>query len=139
MSEEKLYGRPGDEYMERDPYDVWERWYDDGSVGEAKIEEWSTVGWDRILTRGDVIAERVAEWAYDDHAMNEDASEALSKAAGDPEVIAAFDAARDLMAKKTAPGWIFSHKLLRTGTMRTVGSAESTTSPIEGVIDWDEP
>jgi hypothetical protein len=136
---EMLYGRPGDEYMESDPHDVWERWWDDGSVGDAKIEEWSTIGLDGILASGAVIAERVAEWTYDEHAMSDSAGEELSRAAGDPEVIAAFDAARDIMAKKAGTGWLFSHRLLRTGTMRTVGSAESTTNPIDGVIDWDEP
>jgi len=132
MNAETLYGRPGDEEFHRDERDVWEIWWDTGSEGDddtTQIEEWSTRGWP--VESGDDIACRVAEYACDDMSDCRGVDDML-KAAEHPEVIAAFQAARDLLVAKAGSGWLFCDRLLRTGTMSTGGTPEKP----EPVIDW---
>lgn len=121
---DKLYGFDGDEYLHNDPQTVYENWVADNDfpacleydaefdlpgLKALEIEEWSAIPASAALVDARDIAERVAEWFADDCGF-EDAAEEATSAAGDPEVIAAFDVARDLMASKMR-FWVADRKL----------------------------
>lgn len=112
---DELYGFDGDEFLEVSPVAVYERWASDSDFPDCinfptdgalyrvpaslEIVEWSTapVG-ERLLS-----VDRILETIYDhfaDDAEYEDASDDLERQLGKPEVIAAFTAARDLLASK---------------------------------------
>jgi hypothetical protein len=128
-----LYGLEGAEYMQSDPRDVWERWWDDGGEGITTIEEWTTADFGGFVRSADVMAENEAEWACDDIGMD-GASEAILRAASDPDVIAAFEVARQTLINRVT-GWSFSDKLRRTGKMTTVSSTAGQPEPF---IEWSE-
>ena len=127
-----LYGRPGDEYMVSGEEGVTERWYDDGADPERNtIEEWSTEGgFNQFIMSASSTAEWVAEHANDE-IMFEDAGKALTEAARDPEVIAAFEIAREALTARAGKTWLFADKLLRTGAMKLHNDSV--------VIEWGEP
>jgi hypothetical protein len=128
MEDDKLYGFDGDEYLQSDPVTVYENWANDWdfpscltdpdgfapepfTLGQLVIEEWST----RPVGDGLVSADRILEWIYDgfcDDAVFDEAGEACERAASDPEVVAAFEAARSLMASKIT-GWKMADRKLR--------------------------
>jgi hypothetical protein len=127
-----LYGQPGAEIMDQDEETVAEKWYDDGAESDRNtIEEWSTEGgFNQFVMSASSTAEWVAEHANDD-IMFEDAGKALMEAAQDPEVIAAFEVAREALTARAGKTWLFADKLLRTGTMIVVGNCP--------FIEWNEP
>ena len=114
-----LYGKPGAEEMSLDEEDVAARWYDDGADLESNIiEEWSTEGgFEQFIMSASSTAEWVSDHASDE-VLFEEAAEALSNAARDPEVIAAFEVAREALINKAGKRWLFAGKLNRTGLMK---------------------
>lgn len=116
---DKLYGKPGDEYLHRDPFDVWQGWHDDGGDGSVEIEEWSTTGFGAFVWSADLIVEHVVDHAGDE-VLSEEAYETLVRASKKPEVVAAFEKARTALLEASSTGWLFADELLRTGTATTV-------------------
>jgi hypothetical protein len=102
-SEKRLYGLPGAEVLHLDPATVYESEIDpwlDEHKGSWEIEEWSVAPKvARLMDAGSII-ERVVEWAVDDSCPDEHACEDIEKAGRDPEVLAAFENARQVMASK---------------------------------------
>jgi hypothetical protein len=114
MTDHMLYGFEGDEYLDYDPAAVYERWANDhdydppnmlmadwGRPEKLEIIEWSSNSGDEFMPS----AARIAEWAsevYCDDAMFEDPGDQMGKAASAPDVIEAFEAARQLMLSKVA-------------------------------------
>jgi hypothetical protein len=131
-----LYGLEGAEILHDDPHDVWELWWDDGGEGVTTIEEWTVTGFAEFVRSADVIAESEAEWACDDAGM-EGAGEAIMRAAARPEVIAAFEAARQALIEGVS-GWRFADKLRRTGKMSTVTTDADGVETLGPLFEWSE-
>lgn len=111
---DRLYGLPGDEWMEHDPAGVYERWECNNDTEDSEcrvpflIEEWAAVGLGQIL-RAD-CAGRVLEWLGDDlyeSEVSEGAADAIAAAVVDPEVVAAFEAAVQVLRQRlNRTGWL---------------------------------
>jgi hypothetical protein len=103
-SEKRLYGVPGAEVLHLDPAAVYESaidpWVDEHDRRPWEIEEWTVAEKiDRLMRTVDIV-ERVVEWTVDDTCPDEQACEDIERAGRDPEVVAAFESARQVMASK---------------------------------------
>lgn len=106
MSDDRMYCVPYAEIMHTDPTDVWELqidWTPDhGPVPEDGwiIEEWTVRPVVFLGDYADTVAERVGEDLCDESEWTEDGMDAVSRAAGHPDVVAAFQEALDLLCSK---------------------------------------
>lgn len=125
QSDERLYGLPSDEHLEFDPATVYEHeswlnaqddtWEERESTDPLVpgymepvpppgfsfvIEEWSVAPPRRHLPAADRVLDYICEWVSDNGEIDEDGYDAWSSHADDPDVVAAFDAALDLLASK---------------------------------------
>ena len=113
-----LYGEPGDEYMDDDPAGVYERWeiWHDASDPEDRvpfeIEEWTSVPLSNFLPSAKAIIEWVLEVTAEEE-VSEDAWDHLKGLEEVPEILAAFEKARDVLGSKIT-GWRQAGKLIRT-------------------------
>lgn len=125
---DRLYGLPGAEQMQSDLETVYEQWlddfmpFDDGDsivlVDQVvTIEEWSVK--DCVASPYDVEAavENLIERLGDEG--TEDYYDALESAAQSAEVLAAFQAAADLLCSKV--GYRMADELIVTHTVTHVG------------------
>ena len=112
-----LYGIPEGEDMELDPASVYEREYEpyreEGDNRPRYIEEWSSTDASTWLMHTDWIIEHVVELSGEE--LGEGGHPQLEAAGKDPDVIAAFEAARALMASKIT--YLMANKKLRTLTV----------------------
>lgn len=101
-----LFCQDGDEYLDDDIAAVWERIYDDlpepadrepGDPVQWEIQEWTSTPLGSFLTSTDRILERIEEDLYDE--TGEAAQATIENAVGKPEVVAAFEYARALLAR----------------------------------------
>ena len=120
LADRKLYGFDGDEYLQTDPADVFERWNDDrwddpdavGPLPPLEIIEWSCVDLNTQITDADRILERIAEDIGDECGYGE-AGEAADEATRHPDVVEACEALRSAIAVHFT-GWLMADKPLRT-------------------------
>jgi hypothetical protein len=113
MHLERLFCLPGSGHMGDDPAAVYESWATDG-VDRSKpltIEEWDVHPPSFHLPSADSTAEWAAEWA-EDNEWDDDGRALWHEASGSPDVVAAFQAALDLLASKI--GWRMADKLIAT-------------------------
>jgi hypothetical protein len=99
-----LFGLPGAEHMRNDEVDVYEADIDGRTTGNPEevwiIEEW-TCGSVRFGSNtAECMAEDAGEKLCDDLEFDEDGADAIGRAAAHPDVVAAFQEALDLLAKK---------------------------------------
>ena len=106
MSAVLLYGFDGDEFLDDDPEDTYERWaewQDETRRGPDSpplhISEWSSKSLAHLLPSVDRLIGWANEYASDD-ACWEEAGEALDRTAADPDVVAAFAAALHVWGQK---------------------------------------
>lgn len=114
-----LFGEPGAENLYDDPHTVWgnneeywpERWDEDPTI-VFEIEEWTAKPL-RAFIQAATIIDRVAEYDIEEY-LDEDGRtlDQLEEAAKDPAVIAAFDAALDLLFAKTTYRWAYEMVLV---------------------------
>lgn len=98
-----LYGQEHAEYLQSTPEETYENWICDHDVNERPesliIEEWSVAP---VLT-GVPPVDRILDWLADEfgeeEAGTEENYESFKKATKQPEVIAAFDTARDSLGR----------------------------------------
>lgn len=107
-----LFGEPGAEELHYEPHAVWEsredywpeRWAEDPTI-VFEIEEWTSRPIRHFIKAANVI-DRIAE--YDCEEFLDEwgrTSEILEAAGKDPAVVAAFDAALDLLFAKVSYVW----------------------------------
>lgn len=127
--EEYLYCISGDEYMKTDWVDVYETWADDNGFDPSElgtedlpsvpkplvIEKWTVQDADEGIMSASSIIEHVTEWYSDDCGFSE-AGEAMGKAGAHPDVVAAFEAARQVLASKFV-GWRMAKDMVGTVTI----------------------
>jgi len=106
---ERLYGNPGAEQMHRTAEDAYEAEIGlDGALdapdpgGTYVIEEWSVRRPRTHAPRTDLILSWIVDNITDEGEVDEHVSNQWENAAEDPQVVAAFDAALDLMASKVS-------------------------------------
>lgn len=110
MPDQFLYCLSGDERAYTDPAECYESCLepfaeDDTTTvpGRAHvIEEWTARPAGSYLPDPKNIAERVAEWAADEMGVDDAWDDHWGKACKDPEVIAAYRAAGELLASKVS-------------------------------------
>ena len=122
---DRLYGAPGDEYLQNDIPDVLERWIDDNmppddepwpdrETAVCEVEEWTTTTAGSLLPRYDWVLEQILERVGDD-AMFEEMYEHVE---GRFERPAVFEAAKQFMAtlaeNLTGGGWRLADKCVAT-------------------------
>ena len=120
MSDHLLYGFDGDEFLDDDPADTYERWIEWQDEVERgpdtpplHISEWSSKSLAHLLPSVDRLIEWANEHASED-ACWEEAGEALDRTAADPDVVAAFAAAVDVWSRKLEPEFRVADEHLRT-------------------------
>lgn len=118
MSDMKLYGLPGDEHLEDDPEEVFQRWLDDGGRDDVlvvylAIEERSTVPWTSLLPSVERVLDHLVD-CMSDEAIDGDAMEALEDIANELEIKQAFQFALDTLAKRMGDRYNMAGDLLRT-------------------------
>lgn len=112
-----LYGMPHAEDMDWDPQTVYEKYIedyvDDHDRRPREIEEWTATGADVWLMHTDLIIEHVVEMSSDE--LGDGGYEHLEKAGKSDDVVAAFEAARALMASKVT--YLMADKKIKTMTV----------------------
>jgi hypothetical protein len=108
-TEPTLFGLPGDEDLESDIQDVWDRWADDNIFEEADgtfthpdyitVEEWSVCPTRSHMQSPESVIEATIEWTLDND-VSDGADESWERAGRDHEVVEAFDRAMDVLASK---------------------------------------
>ena len=119
MTDEKptlLYGLPGDEYLDDDPYDTFGRWWDDRDAPirhgfTLLIEEFSAIPAGKLVPKADRVLEWVHELICDDFGMD-GLHEVVERGVENQEVVDAFTVALDLLGSKIS-GWSMADKKLR--------------------------
>lgn len=116
MSDVRLYGQSGDEYLDRDLQDAVDKivddHYDDDDHPEfIEIEEFSTMPASKAFPPVDHVIEWICERASEDEFSFEEFAEAVHDAQTQ-DVVNAFQAALDLWASKVT-GWYVADKVLR--------------------------
>lgn len=110
-----LFCQDGDEYLDDDIATVWERIWDDldldDSPGRWEIQEWTSTPLGNFLTSTARTLERIEEDLYDE--TTEYAQATIERAIGRPDVIAAFDYARAVLARHLS-GFAMADKLIAT-------------------------
>jgi hypothetical protein len=112
---DRLYGFDGDEHLDNDPEDTYERWADDNMYDpettpvderptSLTILEWSVEEDDPFVIKTDRIVENIVEW-YADECGDICAADRVEAASKHPDVMAAFDAARKLFVEKIGYKW----------------------------------
>lgn len=104
-SDVRLYGVPGAEVLYLTAAEVYESdidpWLDDDDPHKPRqIEEWSVAPPRHGMPSAVTIIEDITERVGDDWLPDEWAYAAMERAGKAPEVVAAFDAALDLLASK---------------------------------------
>lgn len=108
MTVERLYGSPGAERLWDDPATVYEEHEDVWIPGATySIEEWSVRPQRDFLPSADSVIERLVEGVEE---VDEDGADAWTNASLKPEVVAAFEAALDLLCSKVS--YVMAEKLL---------------------------
>jgi hypothetical protein len=110
-----VFGIYDDEWLDGSVEEVAERVWDDGHEPPVLIHEYTAKPL-RSFVRVDNIIDHIIEYDleeyHDDHG---DSADFLEKRAKDPEVIAAFDAAIDLLFKGV--GWSLADEHVATWTV----------------------
>lgn len=120
---EFLYGLDGDEYMCDSPAEVYEGrecdyCFEDLPVDQwepMKIEEWTSLPLGHFVPSAARMIENLLERLMDGD-VSEEAFDRIGDLDEDPEVLAAFEAARAALASKLG-GWRQAQKLVRTLTV----------------------
>jgi hypothetical protein len=112
---DNLFGVDGAEYLNDSVEEVAERAWYDGRQSPILIQEWTSKPI-RLFARADSIIDRIAEYDLEEY-LDEDGrvTEHIEKRAQDPEVIAAFDHALDLLLKDA--GWRWADEHIATWTV----------------------
>lgn len=123
MSAHLLYGFAGDEFLDDDPADTYERWVewqDDVERGPDTppiyISEWSSTSLAHLLPSLDRLLDWANEFASEE-ACWEEAGEALDRTAADPDVVAAFALALHVWSQKLESEFRVASEHLRTVTV----------------------
>ena len=125
MSDERLYGKPGDEYMESSIEDCWEYWWDGAEPADWEadgwsltIEEWSVVRSSARLIGVDLLLENIVEWSFQDSSTEEFYESMFDIVTSDPEVRGAMMAALHVIGDQVdKKGWWAADKHLRDHTV----------------------
>lgn len=144
MSDDRLYGRDGDERLHLDLQSAIEQQIDD-TYGRVDFPISVVVDEFTVLPKGDFacaevpdgahIAERVIEW-YTEECGFEEVWEQYERAAKMPDVVAAFQAARDLLVSKQT--FLYADRVVARWRCEITGTTESnvaiTTDPVRVVV-----
>lgn len=99
MSEDRLYGLPNAEFMERDLDAIVENWIDVWSEAEPfVIEEWSCTNASAVLPIASDLTTYIIERWCDE--TTEDCYESWENASQHADALSAFQAALDLLGSK---------------------------------------
>jgi hypothetical protein len=100
-----LFSQPGGETMYDDVESVAVRAWEDGAESPVTVEEWTAKPLRSFVRTGHVI-DRVCEYDLEEY-LDEwgDVAGHLERRAADPDVIAAFDAALDLLFRDVTWRW----------------------------------
>jgi hypothetical protein len=110
-----LFGLYGAEELNDTVEEVAERAAEDGYESPIEIEEWTSKPLRAFIHASNAI-DHVIEWDTEDYCDDHgQVRERLEKRAVDPEVVAAFDAALDLLFKDV--GWRWADQLVARWTV----------------------
>lgn len=121
--EDRLYGLPGDEYLDDDLETVLERWiddhvppddepWDDREEAVCEVEEWTTTSAASLLPRYDWVLERVLERVGDD--AIEEVYEMVEERFERPAVIEAAKQFMATLGENLTGGWRMSDRCVAT-------------------------
>jgi hypothetical protein len=100
-----LFSQPGGETMYDDPEAVALSAWEDGAGAPVVVEEWTAKPLRSFISAASVI-DRVCEYDIEEYLDERgDVSAHLERRAADPDVIAAFDAALDLLFRDVTWRW----------------------------------
>ena len=103
-TEQRLYGLPGAESMHFDPETVYETsiepYVDEHDRRPQVIEEWSVLPPISHVPLADSILEYIVEWVAEDGMITEGGYEQWDRLTKDPEIIAAAENLRTVLASK---------------------------------------
>jgi hypothetical protein len=126
---EHLFGLYDDEWLAGSVEEVAERVWDDGHKPPVLIHEYTSKPL-RSFVRVDHIIDHIIE--YDLEEYHDDAGHSVDHLEGrakDPEVIAAFDAALDLLFKGVGWRWADEHVATWTVTWDTENTSAQDVAP----------
>jgi hypothetical protein len=128
VSDKHLYGFPEDESLSDDVAEVAEQAWDDGREPPLEIYEWTSAPMRSFAKVGPMLDHLIEYQLEDYHDEFGNSSDFLEERAEDPAVVAAFEAALDLLFEGMK--WRWADKHVATWTVTWTPDDNSDRAPV---------